>query len=136
MNDPRLVLVLNGPNLGRLGRRQPEVYGTTTLADIPQSICDAAARDLDHSLSREEMRRELIQGCLVEKGVSMRHYRTTRLDVLVGSIFAPIVAGFIIVALARSGRLFPNCQEIALIRTFQPGPELVGADGALVAVAV
>ncbi|WP_432561018.1 type II 3-dehydroquinate dehydratase [Kineococcus sp. SYSU DK003] len=37
------ILVLNGPNLGRLGRRQPEVYGTTTLGDVEARLQRLAA---------------------------------------------------------------------------------------------
>ncbi|MDP3893000.1 type II 3-dehydroquinate dehydratase [Nocardioides sp.] len=39
------VLVLNGPNLGRLGRRQPEIYGTTTHAELVD-LCRSWGRDL------------------------------------------------------------------------------------------
>lgn len=37
------VLILNGPNLNLLGTRQPEVYGSTTLADVEKMCRDAAA---------------------------------------------------------------------------------------------
>ena len=36
------VLVLSGPNLDRLGKREPQIYGKTTLAQVHEQLAEAA----------------------------------------------------------------------------------------------
>lgn len=55
------VLVLNGPNLGRLGTREPEVYGSTTFDDLA-AICREAGRELGLDV---EVRQTDDEGALV-----------------------------------------------------------------------
>jgi 3-dehydroquinate dehydratase-2 len=55
------VFVLNGPNIGRLGTRQPEVYGHTTYADLV-AMCEKVGTELglDVQVRQTDAEHELI----------------------------------------------------------------------------
>ncbi|SEN24573.1 3-dehydroquinate dehydratase [Gemmobacter aquatilis] len=56
------IFILNGPNLNLLGLRQPEIYGSETLADV-EARCAALAAELGHAISFRQSNHE---GTLVE----------------------------------------------------------------------
>ena len=54
------VLVLNGPNLGRLGSREPDVYGSQDLVTLEKQLTEAAAGRVDIDLRQTNDEAELI----------------------------------------------------------------------------
>ena len=54
------ILVLNGPNLGRLGTREPEVYGSETLADIEAGLAASVPDDVTIDMRQSDDEAELI----------------------------------------------------------------------------
>ena len=53
----RLVYVLNGPNLNLLGKRQPDIYGHETLADVERA-CRVLAQELNLEINFHQSNRE------------------------------------------------------------------------------
>ena len=63
------ILLLNGPNLGRLGKRQPEIYGSTTLAQVEAAVADRAGA-LGHTVAFLQSNHE---GALIDR-IEQRDY--------------------------------------------------------------
>ncbi|MGQ7249221.1 type II 3-dehydroquinate dehydratase [Halomonas sp. V046] len=53
------IYVLNGPNLNRLGLREPDIYGHTTLAEV-ESLCRAASGEVGLVFHQSNSEHELI----------------------------------------------------------------------------
>jgi len=76
------ILVLNGPNLGQIGQRQPEIYGTQGMRDLPdllEAVVGRAMNDLDLLFSQangegqiidrlEQARKEDVFGVVLNAG--------------------------------------------------------------------
>ena len=97
---PRAVLVLNGPNLGRLGRRQPEIYGSTTYDELV-ALCEGWGRDLGldvevRQTNHEGMLLDWLNGAaddgtpVVLNAAAWSHYSYALLDAC-AQLVAPLV---------------------------------------------
>ena len=108
----RKVLVLNGPNLGRLGKREPSVYGTATYADLT-GRCENAGKELglDVDVRQTEYEGELVtwmhEACdhqlpVVLNAGALTHYSYALMDA-VKMRTAPLIEVHISNIAAREG---------------------------------
>jgi 3-dehydroquinate dehydratase-2 len=98
-NQPTKVLVLNGPNLSRLGKREPNIYGNKTLANIAAELVKTFP-DVEFAFYQSELEGELIQklhaaedldisGVVLNAG-ALTHYSLALRDAI-ASIRLPVV---------------------------------------------
>jgi 3-dehydroquinate dehydratase II len=89
------VYVLNGPNLNRLGTREPHIYGTTTLADV-EKMCRAAAGDRPIEFRQTNSETQLIE------------WVHEAIDHAAGIIINPAAYTFTSLALFDALKMFPG----------------------------
>lgn len=89
------IYVLNGPNLNRLGVREPEIYGRTTLAEV-EAMCRAAAGDRPIVFRQSNKEYELID------------WVHEAIDEASGLIINPAAFTFTSMALMDALKMFPK----------------------------
>lgn len=89
------IYVLNGPNLNRLGKREPEIYGTTTLAEV-EAMCREAAGDIPVAFHQTNSEETLIE--LVHEAI----------DTGTGIVINPAAFTFTSLALLDALKMFPG----------------------------
>lgn len=89
------VFILNGPNLNRLGTREPHIYGTATLADI-EAMCRTAVPGLPIEFRQTNYEGELVEWIqeAIEKAAAI--------------VINPAAYSFTSIALLDALKMFPG----------------------------
>jgi 3-dehydroquinate dehydratase-2 len=89
------IYILNGPNLNRLGKREPEIYGKTTLAEI-EAECKTAVTDQAIEFRQSNNEAQLID------------WIHEAIDVGSGIIINPAGYSFTSIAILDALKMFPG----------------------------
>ena len=92
---PKPIYVLNGPNLNRLGTREPEIYGTTTLAEI-EAMC------------RAELPGQPIEFRQTNSETQLIEWVHEAIDGAAGIVINPAAFSFTSIALLDALKMFPG----------------------------
>ena len=90
------IYVLNGPNLNRLGKREPEIYGRTTLAEI-EAMCRKEAGDRPiafHQTNAEGQMIDWIHEATDGGGAGIAVFLASRASDFVTGAAIPVDGGF------------------------------------------
>jgi 3-dehydroquinate dehydratase-2 len=91
----RPIYILNGPNLNRLGTREPEIYGRTTLAEV-EALCRKTAGDYPVEFRQSNAEAEII-GWIHEA-----------IDHGAGIVINPAAYSFTSIAILDALKMFPG----------------------------
>ncbi len=89
------IFILNGPNLNRLGRREPDIYGTTTLAEV-EAMCREAAGERPVRFHQSNIEGEIV------------NWIHEAIDEGAGIIINPAAFTFTSIAILDALKMFPG----------------------------